>query len=88
MRQVIDAPTMPLILGDRTDRAYRFRRVRDAGARLITGSDTLVASPDAVAALGAVTTRLDSKGQPFHPEERLSVYAVLRGYTADAAFAP
>ena len=87
IHMVFDAPTMPKLLGARTDRAYRFRSLVESGATLALGSDTPVASPDTLGAIRAAVKRHDADGQPFHPKEALGVYETLCGYTRNAAYA-
>lgn len=70
--------------------AYAWRQLRDSGARLALGSDFPVESVDPRLGLYAATTRTDAQGKPtggWHPEEKLSAYEALRGFTLDAAFA-
>jgi predicted amidohydrolase YtcJ len=70
--------------------AYAWRQLRDSGARLALGSDFPVESVDPRLGLYAAATRTDAAGQPpggWHPEELLSNYEALRGFTLDAAHA-
>lgn len=70
--------------------AYAWRRLRDSGARLALGSDFPVESVDPRLGLRAATTRADAAGQPlggWHPEEKLTAWEALRGFTLDAAYA-
>ena len=70
--------------------AYAWRQLRDSGARLALGSDFPVESVDPRLGLYAAATRTDAAGQPpggWHPEELLSNYEALRGFTLDAAYA-
>ncbi|MFL6593723.1 MAG: amidohydrolase, partial [Luteimonas sp.] len=70
--------------------AYAWRQVRDSGARLALGSDFPVESVDPRLGLYAATTRMDVDGKPpggWRPEEKLTAYEALRGFTLDAAYA-
>ncbi|MBB1060327.1 amidohydrolase [Marilutibacter spongiae] len=70
--------------------AYSWRQLRDSGARLALGSDFPVESVDPRLGLHAATTRADSQGLPaggWRPEEKLTAFEALRGFTMDAAFA-
>ncbi len=87
IHMVFDAPTMSSILGTRSEDAYRFKSLLDSGAHLAMGSDTPIASPDIIAGIRAAVTRKDNQGNTFYPDEVLSVYEVLSGYTKDAAYA-
>ncbi|MEM6431178.1 MAG: amidohydrolase [Deinococcota bacterium] len=87
IHMVFDAPTMPSILGVRSGDAYRFKSLLASGARVVMGSDTPIASPDVITGIRAAVTRNDNQGNAFYPDEALSVYEVLSGYTKDAAYA-
>ena len=70
--------------------AYAWRQLRDSGARLALGSDFPVESVDPRLGLYSATTRTDAAGMPvggWHPEEKLTAYEALRGFTLDAAYA-
>lgn len=70
--------------------AYAWRKLRDSGARLALGSDFPVESVDPRLGLYAATTRADASGHPpggWHPEDRLTAFEALRGFTLDAAHA-
>jgi predicted amidohydrolase YtcJ len=70
--------------------SYAWRQVRDSGARLALGSDFPVESVDPRLGLYAATTRTDAAGQPvggWRPEELLTPFEALRGFTLDAAWA-
>lgn len=70
--------------------AYAWRQLRDSGARLALGSDFPVESVDPRLGLYAAATRTDAEGMPaggWHPEETLTPYEALRGFTLDAAYA-
>ncbi|GAB3747412.1 amidohydrolase [Lysobacter olei] len=70
--------------------AYAWRQLRDSGTRLALGSDFPVESVDPRLGLYAATTRADGAGMPvggWHPEEKLTAFEALRGFTLDAAYA-
>jgi predicted amidohydrolase YtcJ len=70
--------------------AYAWRQLRDSGARLALGSDFPVESVDPRFGLYAAATRADSHGQPvggWFPQEKLTAFEALRGFTLDAAYA-
>ena len=70
--------------------AYAWRKLRDAGARLALGSDFPVESVDPRLGLYAAATRTDAKGAPaggWLPQEKLTAWEALRGFTTDAAYA-
>ena len=69
---------------------YAWRSFRDAGVRLALGSDFPVEHIDPLAGLYAAITRQDAHGQPaggWQPQEKLTAFEALRGFTQDAAFA-
>jgi predicted amidohydrolase YtcJ len=75
---------------DRINGAYAWRKLRDSGARLALGSDFPVESVDPRLGLYAAETRTDAQGQPpggWQPEDKLTPYEALRGFTLDAAYA-
>lgn len=74
----------------RIEHAYAWRELRDSGARLALGSDFPVESVDPRLGLYSATTRTDADGLPaggWQPEEKLTAYEALRGFTLDAAYA-
>lgn len=75
---------------DRIVGAYAWRQLRDTGTRLALGSDFPVESVDPRLGLYSATTRSDGDGMPhggWHPEEKLTAFEALRGFTLDAAYA-
>ncbi|SDY06660.1 amidohydrolase [Lysobacter enzymogenes] len=86
-----DMPWAEQRLGPRRiDGAYAWRQLRDSGARLALGSDFPVESVDPRLGLFAAATRTDAEDKPqggWHPEEKLTAYEALRGFTLDAAYA-
>jgi predicted amidohydrolase YtcJ len=70
--------------------AYAWRQLRDSGARLALGSDFPVESVDPRFGLYAAATRTDAEGKPaggWMPQEKLTAFEALRGFTLDAAYA-
>jgi predicted amidohydrolase YtcJ len=55
----------------RTDRAFAYRSLHDAGARLVLGSDAPVSDPDPWHAIADAVTRTDDDRPPWHPEQAL-----------------
>lgn len=69
---------------------YAWRQFRDAGARLALGSDFPVEDIRPLLGLYAAVTRMDLEGKPaggWYPNEKLTGYEALRGFTVDAAWA-
>lgn len=70
--------------------AYAWRQLRDSGARLAFGSDFPVESVDPRLGLYSAVTRADTEGKPaggWMPQEKLTAFEALRGFTLDAAYA-
>lgn len=86
-----DMPWAEQRLGaERLAGAYAWRRLRDAGARLALGSDFPVESVDPRLGLYSAVTRADADGKPaggWMPQEKLTAFEALRGFTLDAAYA-
>jgi predicted amidohydrolase YtcJ len=90
-----DAPVVDERLGpDRASRAFAFRSMQEAGARLAFGSDWPVVPMDPLRALHAAVARVPGPGgsghpvpEPWQPGERLTVEAALRAQTEGAAAA-
>lgn len=69
---------------------YAWRQFRDAGARLALGSDFPVEDIRPLLGLYAAVARMDLEGKPaggWYPNEKLTGYEALRGFTIDAAYA-
>jgi len=69
---------------------YAFRSLRDAGARLVFGSDWSVAPIDPLIGIQAAVTRRTKDGKNpggWVPEEKVSVEDAVRAYTVNAAWA-
>jgi len=62
----------------RTDRAFPYRSLLDAGAELELGSDAPVAPLDPWVAIAAAVTRSRDGLPPWHPEQSLPIEAALR----------
>lgn len=70
--------------------AYAWRSLKEAGARLVGGSDFPIEEVPPILALYAATTRQDAKGQPeggWLPEQRLTLDEALRMFTVEPAYA-
>jgi predicted amidohydrolase YtcJ len=61
----------------RTDRAFPFRDLVDAGVPLELGSDAPVSPLDPWLAISAAVTRTDGDRDPWHPEQRIDVADAL-----------
>lgn len=62
----------------RTDRAYAFRDLLDAGAGLLFGSDAPVAPLDPFRTMAAAVGRERDGREPWHPEQRITAAEALR----------
>lgn len=70
--------------------AYAWRDLREAGTRLALGSDFPVESHQPLLGLAAAISRQDRTDQPaggWYPNQRLTTFEAVRGFTADAAWA-
>lgn len=70
--------------------AYAWRKMRDAGVPLAFGSDFPIESVDPRLGLYAAATRMDTDGKPvggWLPQEKVTAYEALRGFTIGAAYA-
>lgn len=75
---------------ERVKGAYAWRTLLKAGCRLPFGSDFPVESPNPLWGIYAAVTRQDHDGKPaggWQPDERLTIYQAIRGFTLDAAYA-
>lgn len=66
---------------DRGDRAYLFRSLYEAGARLVFGSDAPVSALDPWAAVAAAVTRARDGRDPWQPGETLDPLVALAAST-------
>jgi hypothetical protein len=75
---------------ERLQRAFAWRSLRRAGARLVHGSDWPVVTIDPLMGIYTAVTREDLDGRPeggWIPAERLDLEEAIAGYTLDAAYA-
>lgn len=75
---------------ERLTRAFAWRALRDAGARMAHGSDWPVVTLNPFHGIYTAVTRgyLDGRPEPgWAPEQRLTLEQALAGYTIDAAYA-
>jgi predicted amidohydrolase YtcJ len=70
----------------KTDRAYAYRSLLDAGARLANGSDAPVEELDPLAGLRAGVLRTLDARPPWHPEQALTVQQALEATTVAPAW--
>ncbi|UCE20630.1 MAG: amidohydrolase [Gemmatimonadota bacterium] len=74
---------------ERIKGAYAWRSFLDTGVRIPFGSDFPVESPNPLWGIYAAVTRQDHQGWPkggWYPEQKLSVYEAVKGFTLDAAY--
>jgi hypothetical protein len=86
-----DRPWAPRRLGTaRIDEgAYVWRKLLEAGARVLNGTDAPVEDLSPIENFHATVTRQDASGQPpggFDPDQRLTREEALRTMTLDAAY--
>lgn len=74
--------------GDRSGDAFRMRSLLDAGIPVVLGSDAPVALLDPWVAIEAATVRTLPGGEPWHPEECLTVEEAIGCSTAVARERP
>ncbi len=75
---------------DRASRAWAWRRLEEAGARLAFGSDWPVVTSDVFRGLYCATQRKTREGTPaggWLPQHAVGLESALRHYTLDAAYA-
>lgn len=75
---------------ERLKRSFAFRSMIDNGIRLCFGSDFPVVTINPLAGVYAAVTRHTSDGknpEGLIPEEKISVYEAIEGYTAGGAYA-
>lgn len=86
-----DMDWVPDRLGDeRTTGAYAWRSLLDNGNRIPVGSDFPVERVNPLLGVFAAVTRTHADGTPaggWHPEQLMTRAEVVRGFTADAAYA-
>ena len=74
---------------ERIKGAYAWRSFLNTGVRIPFGSDFPVESPNPLWGIYAAVTRQDYEGWPeggWYPEQRLTIYEAVKGFTLDAAF--
>jgi hypothetical protein len=86
-----DMPMSLKLLGEQRNKtSYAWRSLLDAGARLAFGSDAPVEPFDPFIGLYAAVTRRRVSGEPgpegWQPEQRLTIFEAIHGYTLGAAF--
>jgi len=83
IHQVTDRPVANRKWGARTSRAYAYRSLHRAGARLLFGSDAPFDRPGPLLGIQAALLRREP-GEPesaaFHPEQRLGMPACLQAH--------
>ena len=72
--------------GGKTDRAYAYRSLRDAGALLANGSDAPIEELDPLAGICAGVRRTLDDRPPWHPEQAVSVEEALVATTVNPAY--
>jgi predicted amidohydrolase YtcJ len=75
---------------ERIKGAYAWRSVLATGAHVPTSSDFPGETLNPFLGMYAAVTRQDAQGRPeggWHPEQRMTLQEVLRGYTVEAAYA-
>jgi len=86
-----DIDTAEKYLGEeRCQTTYPFKSLLKAGAHLCFGSDAPVASINPLEGISAAINRTRFDGTPkggWYPEQKLTIYEVLSGYTIGAAYA-
>lgn len=77
--------------GKRSEGAYAFQTMLDAGTAMCFGSDAPVESPNPFLGLHAAVTRCRPDGSPsgdgWYPNQRMSLAQALHGFTTGAAYA-
>jgi len=85
-----DRPWAPKRLGEaRMAGAYAWRKLLDAGARILNGTDAPVEDVSPIQNFHATVTRAGADGQPpggFDPDQKLTRVEALRTMTLDAAY--
>ena len=75
---------------ERIERAFAWKSLRRAGARVVHGSDWPVVTLDPLVGIHTAVTRQDLDQQPeggWIPSQRLTLEEAIAGYTLDAAYA-
>jgi predicted amidohydrolase YtcJ len=85
----MDELTIPLLGPGRAAMQYPFADLQRAGAVLAMGSDWSVTTADPLQQIEVAVTRVDPEHRdtpPFLPDQRLTLDAALRAFTAGSAF--
>lgn len=85
----MDDLTIPFLGERRAAWQYPFGALQAAGARLASGSDWPVSSPDPLAAIHVAVNRTspdEPHAKPFFPENRIDLATALSSYTAGSAW--
>jgi predicted amidohydrolase YtcJ len=84
----VESATVRYIGPERSRYLYPARSLRDAGARIVGGSDWGVSSFNAFVAMEHAITRSEGRGHPvLLPEQSLALQDMVDAYTINAAFA-
>lgn len=81
--------TRPRVGPDRIQTTYRIRDVMDSGAVVAFSSDWTVSSANPLLGIETAITRVDAltdQGEPFLPEQAVTLAEALKAYTLDAAY--
>ena len=70
---------------DRLETSYAFRSLLDSGATVAFGSDWPVVSVNPFLGIWAATAARTTEGEPFVPEQAITVKEALKAYTTAAA---
>jgi predicted amidohydrolase YtcJ len=85
----MDVLTIPFLGPERSGWQYPFGSLRRAGARLAMGSDWSVSTADPLREMEVAVTRVsdtERDGDPFLPDERLSLHEAFEAFTAGSAW--
>jgi predicted amidohydrolase YtcJ len=84
-----DAPFVIARLGEERarDGAYVWRKLIEAGATIVNGTDAPVEDVDPIASFHATVTRRLNDGSTFYPDQALTRLEALATYTKNAAYA-
>ena len=83
----MDDLAIPVLGPERSTWQYPFAALLRSGATLAAGSDWPVSSPDPIAGIHVAVNRAhpDHTGEPFLPDQRLTLAEALTAYTAGSA---
>jgi predicted amidohydrolase YtcJ len=86
---MMDTSTIPFLGADRARLQYPFAALQASGAILAMGSDWSVTTADPLQQIEVAVTRVNPRQRcdpPFLPDQRLSLPAALRAFTAGSAY--